>query len=115
MVIRRGKPLAVALFGVIALAILVACGGGGTTESAKSSDPQTASGSDSPLAVLGAVTKAIESKVGEQKNDPGSAIAALIQSAESQTAPLAEAIKKRCGTDYQSDPKGGDARRGKIG
>ena len=52
MVIRRGKPLAVALFGVIALAILVACGGGGTTESAKSSDPQTASGSDSPLAVL---------------------------------------------------------------
>lgn len=91
---RKGKPLAVALFGVIAMAILVACGGGGTTESAQSSDPQPASGSDSPLAVLGAVTKAIESKVGEQKTDPGSAIAALIQGAESQTAPLAEAITK---------------------
>ena len=91
---RRSKPLAVTLFAVVAMAILIACGGGGTTESAKSSVPKPAPGSESPLAEAEAVTKAIESLADEAKTGPASAIAALIQAAEIQAAPLAETITK---------------------
>ena len=96
---RRSRPLAVTIFGVVAMAIFIACGGGGTTESAKSRVPNIASGPASPLVALEELTKAIESQADEQKTGTASAIASLIQAAkiqatESQAAPLAEAIAK---------------------
>lgn len=96
---RRSKPLAITLFVVLAMAILIACGGSGTTDSAKSSVPKPAPGSESPLLEAEAMTKVVESFADEQKAGTASAIALLIQAAgiqaaESQAAPVAEIITK---------------------
>ena len=90
--IRSTKSLAFTLFTMLAMAILISCSEVGTTESAKSSGPNPASSSESPLAA--AVTKAIGSQSDEQQSGPASAIALLIQAAELQAAPVDETITK---------------------
>ena len=83
----ESRSLAVTLFGVIAMSVLMACGGGVIAESAKSATTSEA------------MTKAIEAPVEAEKTGPASAIASMIKAAESisagsEAAQVAETLTK---------------------
>lgn len=85
---RKRTSLVVTLFGVIAMSILVACAGGITSESSKSSGSEPATESESPLALLEDLTKVVESAADGESAGAVSAIAALIQGAGSEATEL---------------------------